>query len=230
MDRSRSFGRGTHPKRRVESGARFRTRSARCETGSYFYRTVSLPDLPRFSGGAVGYLGYDLVRHFERLPARAVDDLQLPDAMLVLADRLLVFDNVTQRIRLIANVFLQEGSDLRAATTPPWRRSRSGSSACAGPFRKRGLVPFPTREMRAGPFGELRSNLSQAEYEEAMVRRAKEYVHAGDVIQVVVAQRFEGALGASPFDVYRSLRSINPFRTSSSSISASSRWWARRRR
>ena len=173
------------------------------------YRTVSLPDLPRFSGGAVGYLGYDLVRHFERLPARAVDDLQLPDAMLVLADRLLVFDNVTQKIRLIANVFLQEGSDLRASYDAAVAAIEEWLERLRGPVPEKGSGPFSYAGKGPGPFPALRSNLSQAEYE-SMVRRAKEYVHAGDVIQVVLAQRFEGALGASPFDVYRSLRSINP--------------------
>jgi anthranilate synthase component 1 len=173
------------------------------------YRTVSLPDLPRFSGGAVGYLGYDLVRHFERLPARAVDDLQLPDAMLVLADRLLVFDNVTQKSRLIANVFLQEGSDLRASYDAAVAAIEEWLERLRGPVPEKGSGPFSYAGKGPGPFPALRSNLSQAEYE-SMVRRAKEYVHAGDVIQVVLAQRFEGALGASPFDVYRSLRSINP--------------------
>jgi anthranilate synthase component 1 len=173
----------------------------------YSYHPVALPGLPRFSGGAVGYLGYDLVRDFERLPIRAVDDLELPDAMLLLADRLLVFDNVTQRIRLIANVFLQEGTDLRASYDAGAAAIDEWLERLRGPVPGKGPGPFSEKGPR--PFPELRSNLSQADYE-AMVRRAKEYVRAGDVIQVVLAQRFEGALGAAPFDVYRSLRSINP--------------------
>ena len=169
------------------------------------YRPVALPGLPRFSGGAVGYIGYDLARDFERLPVRAADDLELPEAVFLLADRLLVFDNVTQKIRVIANVFLQEGADLRS----------SYDAAVAGIeewlARLRGPVPEPPSRPSRAARGELalRSNLTQAEYE-GMVRRAKEYVHAGDVIQVVLAQRFEGELRARPFDVYRSLRSINP--------------------
>ena len=129
--------------------------------------------------------------------------------MLVLADRLLVFDNVTQRIRLIANVFLEEDSDLRASYDAAVAAIEEWLERLRGPVPAKGSGPFSCAGKRPGPFPELRSNLSQAEYE-AMVRRAKEYVHAGDVIQVVLAQRFEGALGASPFDVYRSLRSINP--------------------
>jgi anthranilate synthase component I len=183
------------------------------------YRPVSLPGLPRFSGGAVGYLGYDLVRDFERLPTRAEDDLGLPDVMLALADRLLVFDNVTQKIRVIANLFLQEGTDLRASYDAGVMSIEEWLERLRGPLptekgsdnfsrRKKLSTPFSTEKL-SDPFSPMRSNLEQAQYE-AMVRRAKEYVHAGDVIQVVLAQRFAGELRAAPFDVYRTLRSINP--------------------
>jgi anthranilate synthase component 1 len=166
-------------------------------------RPVAVPGLPRFSAGAVGYIAYDLVRDFERLPSRAKDDLELPDALFLLADRLLVFDNVKQRIQLIANVFLEDGADLR--------RGYDGAIASIEDWLARLAEPAVVPTLRARRDGDapLRSNLSQAEYE-AMVRRAKEYVQAGDVIQVVLAQRFEGELRAAPFNVYRSLRSINP--------------------
>ena len=170
------------------------------------YRPVPILGLPRFSGGAVGYLGYDLVRDFEKLPARADDDLQLPEVVLLLADRLLVFDNVTQKIQVIANLFLREGTSPRDI----YDAGVAGVEEWLGRLR----AALPERiASRSGATAAndsvLRSNLGQAEYE-AMVRRAKEYVHAGDVIQVVLAQRFEGELRAPPFDVYRSLRSINP--------------------
>jgi anthranilate synthase component 1 len=168
------------------------------------YKPVTVPGLPRFSAGAVGYLGYDLVRDFERLPSRARDDLDLPAAVFLLADRLLVFDNVTQKIRLIANQFLREGEDLRASYDAGVAVIEEWLERLRGPVP---TVPRPSRPAAGSP--ELRSNLTQEEYE-AMVRRAKEYVHAGDVIQVVLAQRFEGEMRAAPFDVYRSLRSINP--------------------
>jgi anthranilate synthase component 1 len=170
------------------------------------YRPVPLPGLPRFSGGAVGYLGYDLVREFEKLPARARDDLELPEVVLLLADRLLVFDNVTQKIQIIANLFLREGMNPRAVYDAGVARIEEWLSRLRGPLPDRVASLSPPA---APSDGALRSNLGQAEYE-AMVRRAKEYVHAGDVIQVVLAQRFEGELRAAPFDVYRSLRSINP--------------------
>jgi anthranilate synthase component 1 len=170
------------------------------------YRPVALPGLPRFSGGAVGYLGYDLVREFERLPARARDDLELPEVVLLLADRVLVFDNVTQKIQIIANLFLEEGMSLQGVYEAGVAGIEEWLARLRGPLPERVASLAPSA---AASDGALRSNLGQAEYE-AMVRRAKEYVHAGDVIQVVLAQRFEGQLRAAPFDVYRSLRSINP--------------------
>jgi len=175
------------------------------------YRPVSLPGLPRFSGGAVGYLGYDLVRDFERLPALARDDIGLPEAMLMLADRLLVFDNVTQKIRVIANLFLQPGASLRAIYDAGVSAIEEWLERLRGPLPKPAASDDVARRAKFADSGSpiLRSNLEQSQYE-AMVRRAKDYVHAGDVIQVVLAQRFSGELRAAPFDVYRSLRSINP--------------------
>jgi anthranilate synthase component 1 len=170
------------------------------------YRPVTSPGLPRFSGGAVGYLGYDLVRDLERLPVRARDDLDLAEVVLLLADRLLVFDNVTQKIQIIANLFLQEGTSLREVYDAGVAGIEQWLARLRGSLPERDASPRAAAGERGGA---LRSNLDQAEYE-AMVSRAKEYVHAGDVIQVVLAQRFEGELRASPFDVYRSLRSINP--------------------
>ncbi|MGH7856977.1 MAG: anthranilate synthase component I family protein, partial [Candidatus Binatia bacterium] len=170
------------------------------------YRPVPIPDLPRFAGGAVGYIGYDLVRDFERLPVRARDDLGLPEAYFLLADRLLVFDNVRQKIRLVANAILGEGENPRIA----YERAVAGLEEWLGRLRK--PVPESVRMAGtppAGPFPIVRSNMSQGDYE-AIVARAKEYVRAGDVIQVVLAQRFETELRAKPFDIYRSLRSINP--------------------
>jgi anthranilate synthase component I len=178
------------------------------------YRPVALPGVPRFSGGAVGYLGYDLVRDFERLPVRARDDLGLPDVILLLADRLLVFDNVTQKIHVIANLFLHEGANLRATYEAGVAAIEEWLERLQGPVPRkldgpRASADRSSCENQSDGFGDLRSNVGQAQYE-AMVRRAKEYVHAGDVIQVVLAQRFSGELRAEPFDVYRSLRSINP--------------------
>jgi anthranilate synthase component 1 len=165
------------------------------------YRPVAVPGIPRFAGGAVGSIGYDMVRTFERLPARLPDDLDVPDSCLMLAESVLVFDNVAQKIKVISLAHVGEGAS-------------PGDAHDAAVARIDALVArlgTPPVEPVFGPAepGEMRSNCTQAEYE-GMVRRAKEYIRAGDVIQVVLAQRFELPLAAAPFDVYRCLRTVNP--------------------
>ena len=195
-----------------------RTRDGRVEAGEApdaieamrdwmaHYRPVARPGLPRFAGGAVGYVGYDVVRDIERLPERTRDDLGQADATLLLADRLVIFDNVSQRIRLVANAILEDGANPREVY--------DGCIAALEDWLGRLRAPLPEKARRPLPEAvevvpEMRSNLTQAEFE-AMVVRAKEYVHAGDVIQVVLAQRFEAGQRAEPIDIYRALRSINP--------------------
>src|SRR5207253_7907477 len=97
-----------HAPCRSRCGRRRRPRSAAC-------RPVPVPALPRFAGGAVGHIGYDMARAFERLPERAGDDLGLPDACLLLAESLLVFDNVAQKIKVVSHVHVREGESLEAA-------------------------------------------------------------------------------------------------------------------
>jgi anthranilate synthase component 1 len=166
------------------------------------YRSVQVRGLPRFSGGLVGYLSYDLVRFFEEIPTTATDDLGMPDLHLLLADTLLIFDNVAHKIKVVAHAHVDEGADLRAAY----------ERACAKVERLIVRLQRPVEAPRAltmrepGPIG---SNLTQEQYE-AIVRRAKEYIVAGDVIQVVLAQRFECPLRAHPFNIYRCLRAVNP--------------------
>ena len=166
------------------------------------YRTVTVPGLPRFSGGLVGYLSYDLVRFFERLPVYATDDLQMPDLRLMLADTLLIFDNVAHKIKVVAHAHLDADSDVRSAY----------DTACAKVDRLierlQRPIDVPHTIARGDP-APVTANLTQDQYE-ALVRRAKEYIVAGDVIQVVLAQRFECALHAAPFNIYRCLRAVNP--------------------
>ncbi len=167
------------------------------------YRTVSHQPLPRFDGGWVGYLGYDLVRHFERLPNPPPDDLHLPDLYLMLVDTFLVFDSVRHSMTAVTY----------APTGPGTALERSYAEACARLDQLVGRLRRPVQV--AQEFGPLQppsavqSNLSQQQYE-AMVQRAKEYIQAGDIIQVVLAQRFEGALRVDLMQVYRCLRKTNP--------------------
>jgi anthranilate synthase component I len=165
------------------------------------FRPVPMPDLPRFSGGAVGFLSYDAVRRFERLPNTARDELGLPEAAFMLTDSLVVFDHARQRLLVIAHARLDD--DPVAAYRRAIARIDEIVTRLQAP-----LPPLPSAAPSA-PFTALKSNFAQSEFEN-IVRRAKEYIAAGDVFQVVLSQRTSGQTDAQPFRVYRALRRLNP--------------------
>jgi anthranilate synthase component 1 len=165
------------------------------------FKAVSLPGLPRFWGGLVGFLGYDMVRYIERLP-ELTPLLTLPEARLMLADNLLIFDNLRQTIKVMTLVHL----DPEVSPAAQYERA---VAAIAGLIQRLGQ---PVPQSQGAPASEkppLASNLSQERFE-AMVQQGKEYIAAGDVIQVVLSQCFQTRLRHDPFDLYRALRSINP--------------------
>jgi len=167
------------------------------------YQPVSLPELPRFFGGAVGYLGYDMVRHIEELPDLNDSEIGAYDSWFLITETLLIFDNMQQKIKVISNVHLRDGLD----SGDSYDQAVQRIDEMIGILRK----PLPGRSERHGPVAEkeLQSNFSRQDFE-AAVDRCKDYVRAGDVIQVVLSQRFSGDLDAEPFDIYRALRTINP--------------------
>jgi len=167
------------------------------------YRPVALPELPRFFGGAVGYLGYDMVRHIEALPEENPSEIGTFDSCFLITETLLIFDNMQQKIKVLSNVHLREGDDPGAQYDAAVRRIDEMVAQLRKPLKERtakGATDIST---------ELQSNFSREDFENA-VERCKDYVRAGDVIQVVLSQRFSGQLNADPFDVYRALRTINP--------------------
>ncbi len=170
---------------------------------------VQVGGLPRFHGGAVGYLSYDLVRYFERIPRPSAEGLPVPLGCLSWYKTLLAFDHLRRTIKLITHV--PTSGDVRRAYLEAARhlealadrlRSRNGHVAAdtCGP------APTTVRSLSYPP---LRSNLTREQFESAVLR-AKEYIAAGDAIQVVLSQRLSTAVAASPLAVYRALRSINP--------------------
>lgn len=165
------------------------------------YRAASLPGLPRFSGGLVGYLSYDVVRYIERLPQLAAPN-PIPEAMFMLANRLLIFDNVRHTIKILVWVPIDPGRSL----TDLYQEGVAAIETLIATLKS--PPPLSENLPPAGPVT-WRSNFTQAEFE-AIVRRAKEYIAAGDVIQVVLSQRFQTELRQDPFDLYRALRCINP--------------------
>ena len=168
------------------------------------YRAVRVPGLPRFVGGLVGYLGYDVVRFLERLPAHQVDDLRVPDLMLMLTRSMVIVDHALHKLLLVVNAHTQ-GRSLAGAYRAAVREVRALAEQLRRPARAR-RVRRPRRGRGASA---VRSNISRAEFI-GMVRRAKASIRDGDIIQAVLSQRLERALTCEPLDVYRALRSLNP--------------------
>ncbi|ACH39423.1 anthranilate synthase, catalytic subunit [Citrifermentans bemidjiense Bem] len=166
------------------------------------YQPVEVPGIPRFFGGAVGYLGYDAVRHFETLPDSNPSDINTYDANFIITDTILIFDSLSQKIKVVSNAHVDGGTSLQAAYDDAIAKIEG--------LIARLKAPLPPNEKK--PFNgkvEFSSNVKPEEFE-AAVTRAKEYVRNGDIIQVVLSQRFSGDLTVEPFDIYRALRTLNP--------------------
>ncbi len=165
------------------------------------FRLAPIEGLPRFHGGMVGYLGYDISRYFETLPSPDHDPLHLPEFMLMLADTLLIFDHLTHKIKIVSHAYLDD--DVDAAYHQATDRIDSLVE------RLRQPVSPETPPTISTPSSPVSSNLSQAEFE-SIVSQAKDYIYSGDIIQVVLSQRLAKPTSASPFAIYRALRSLNP--------------------
>ncbi|WP_072714466.1 anthranilate synthase component I [Rhodothermus profundi] len=166
------------------------------------YHPVSVPELPRFTGGAVGYLGYDMVRQLEHLPSPPPDDLELPDARWNFYDTVVAFDHVRHQLVLMAGVFVEPDTELHAAYDEAVARLDMLSDMLAQASLE---VPEPV----ALPAAPLTSNFSRNAFCEA-VCRAKEYIYEGDIFQVVLSQRFAMPYTGDRFNLYRALRQVNP--------------------
>jgi anthranilate synthase component 1 len=158
--------------------------------------------LPPMTGGLVGYLGYDMVRLMERIPADNPDVLDIPDAIFLRPGIFVIFDTVTDEIILAAPAYPRDGISAQAAFEAADARIMRAQAALDQPLK---LAPPSAHTPDPTP----QSNMSKAEFC-AMVERAKEYVYAGDVFQVVPSQRFSAPFSLPPFALYRSLRRINP--------------------
>jgi anthranilate synthase component 1 len=172
------------------------------------FRPVRLPGLPPLVAGAIGYFSYDMVRLIERLPKRLCDEIGLYDAMLMFYHGILAFDHVQHRLWIVRNVYTESPGTLRAKYNAAVREIR----------RTRRLLEEPAaaeRRKKPSKAGQRRvplkvhSNFQRPEYL-AAVRKAKEYIRAGDIYQVVLSQRFSAKTQADPFEIYRELRVLNP--------------------
>lgn len=171
------------------------------------FKSVSLPGLPRFYGGLVGFIGYDMVRFFERLPDKNPDDLKTPDAVLMLMDTLLIFDHVKHTIKIVSNVILPDKANISLP-----EKTKCYKNALSMIDKVSSLLGHPLSEYKGLTKGlnlKPRSNYTKAQFEN-VVKDAKVHIKKGDIIQVVPSQRFELKTNKDAFTIYRTLRSLNP--------------------
>ena len=195
----------------LESGAHTRVEAAR--PMEYLrklvkrYDAVRVPGLPPLVGGAIGYFAYDMVRQFERLPDTGKRDLRIDDAVMMFFLGLVAFDHVQHRIFIIRNVFTGDSGSLRAKY----------DSAVREIAKTRKLLERPAPEETSQKSVKLqkakaprwKSNFARSSFL-AAVRKAKQYIRAGDAFQIVLSQRFSARVSADPFEIYRRLRVVNP--------------------
>jgi anthranilate synthase component 1 len=167
------------------------------------YRVAPLHGLPRFSGGLVGYFGYDVVRYIEsRLQNGQKDDpLQTPDVLLLVSDELVVFDNLSGKLLMIVHVDPHQPE--------AWEQGQRRLDALLQALRRPVGIPGPLQQSRKVAEDDFVSGLTREGYE-AAVRRIKQYIVDGDAMQVVLSQRLSIPYEAPPLDLYRALRSLNP--------------------
>lgn len=174
------------------------------------YKSPSLPELPPFTGGAIGFFGYDLLQYYEDLPAHRLDDLQMDDLHFMFCDQIIVFDHFKQQMKVIVNVHIESGAD-EAAIIRAYEEACSKIDLLAERLSKQ----LPPDQAVAGKLpddveiGAFTSNMSKQEFIDRVVK-AKEYIRAGDIFQVVLSQRFHVETDVSPLQVYRVLRMTNP--------------------
>src|SRR5947207_6962626 len=172
------------------------------------FRPVRLPGLPPLVAGAIGYFSYDMVRVIERLPKRLRDEIGLYDAMLMFYHGIIAFDHVQHRLWIVRNVFT-DGPDgnLQSKYKAALHAIKQTRKLLAQPVEAERPRSNAAAKKHSPP--KVASNFRRADYQNA-VRKAKAYIRAGDIFQVVLSQRFSAKTNADPFEVYRELRALNP--------------------
>ena len=166
------------------------------------YNPVDVPGLPRFSGGAVGFISYDMVRFFEDLPEDTADDLNVPDSQFIITDTMLVFDNISQTIKMVSNAFI-ESDDLDEV----YEQTIKKIGLLEEKLKKPQKISTQANEEVVQP--KFESNFEKEKFKGA-VDKVKQYILEGDAIQVVLSQRLSFDIKKQAFDIYRALRTVNP--------------------
>ena len=168
------------------------------------YQIVELEDLPRFSGGAVGYASYDMVRFIEDLPSDTDDDLNLYDSIFLITETILIFDNLRNTIKIVCHIHLDEKeNDFKEV----YKRAQRKIESIIALLQRPGA--YELSEYFGSEPVDVTSNIEETKFKK-MVQKAKEYIKSGDIIQVVLSQRFGTPLEGDSFDLYRALRRVNP--------------------
>jgi anthranilate synthase component 1 len=165
------------------------------------YRPVEIEGLPRFYGGLVGYMGYDMAKFFEPIQEVKKEGLGLPDFFFMLTDTMLIFDSLRQKIKVLSNAHIEDNSPDEAYLEAE-QKINDIIAKLKTPF----VLDAPSPDVKSK---EIRSNFTREDFL-AAVEKSKEYVMAGDIVQVVLSQRFERDAAGDPFHIYRALRVINP--------------------
>jgi anthranilate synthase component 1 len=171
------------------------------------FKPVITEGLPRFYGGAVGYIGYEIIRFFEDIPKLASKDIDLYDTTFILTETILIFDNITHRIKVVSNVFIEDEN-----IEESYERAKANIDNLISKLRKPIYINplyINDKEINNRKRLKLSSNFTEEGFKNA-VNKAKEYIRTGDIIQVVLSQRFETEIATDPFNIYRTLRTINP--------------------
>jgi anthranilate synthase component 1 len=169
------------------------------------YLPVKIGDMPIFSGGAVGYIGYDVVRFFEKIPDNNIDDLNLPDCYFIFVDTVLVFDHLKHKIKIISFAYLKEKTKKEIKLS--YEKAVEKIENLIKILKKNILQK--ERPKKENFKIKISSNLKKSEFEK-MVRKVKEYIFSGDIVQAVISQRFSLKINCPNFDIYRALRITNP--------------------
>ncbi|MGE0480200.1 MAG: anthranilate synthase component I [Phycisphaerae bacterium] len=172
------------------------------------YRAASLPELPHFLGGLVGYAGYDTIRYYERLGDGPPDDRDLPVLSFDLYESLVIFDHARKTVLVVGHADVSAARD-RAAQRSAYEAASAGIDRVVAALRSPSAVSPVPIDWPSAPATTFSSNFERATFE-AAVRNAQEYIRSGDIFQVVISQRLSLATAARPLDIYRALRVVNP--------------------
>jgi len=179
------------------------------------YKPAVHPDFPPFSGGAVGYLGYDAIKYFEDIPRSGENDLDLPEMIFIITDTILIFDHLKHRIKVVANAHVNGNADkvydeaiakIDDLIDKLRNVNQSASKSAQSSIKS---ISKQEKDSAAENKNGVKSNMSRQKFME-VVEKAKKYIRAGDILQTVLSQRFCKEAGASSFEIYRALRTINP--------------------